>query len=115
MGAMSRQKGKRGEREAAAEIERLFRCEARRGVQFRGGPESPDVVHGIEGLHLEVKRTESLRVWDAIEQAVADAGEDNLPAVLHRKNGKDWLFIARLEDMPEIAVKLFGTLAANPK
>jgi hypothetical protein len=37
MGTKSRNKGKAGEREAAAEITRLFGVTARRGVQFQGG------------------------------------------------------------------------------
>ena len=36
MGLRSRNKGKRGEREAAAEIKRIFRTEASRGRQFAG-------------------------------------------------------------------------------
>jgi hypothetical protein len=59
MGMRSRNKGKRGEREAAAEIRRILRTDARRGRQFCGSDESPDVVADIENVHLEVKRAES--------------------------------------------------------
>jgi hypothetical protein len=57
MAQLSREKGKAGEREAAHEISRLFNVQARRGQQFCGGPESPDVV-GLPGVHVEVKRAE---------------------------------------------------------
>lgn len=67
--------------------------EARRGQQFAGGGDSPDVVHNIDGLHVEVKRTEALSLYKAMEQAKADAGDDNFPVVFHRRNGKDWLVI----------------------
>ena len=52
----SKDKGKRGERMAAAKF-REHGFDARRGVQYSGGPDSPDVV-GPEGLHIEVKFTE---------------------------------------------------------
>jgi len=91
MGKKEREKGKRGERELAA----FFRScgfEARRGVQHRGGNDSPDVVCNIPGLHVECKRTESLSVYEAMKQAEADAGL-KMPVVFHRRNGKAWLAI----------------------
>jgi Holliday junction resolvase len=48
MGRKSREKGKRGELELAAELRRLFGIEARRGVQYCGGGDSPDVVAGTQ-------------------------------------------------------------------
>jgi hypothetical protein len=112
MGARSRRKGVRGELEAAAELRRLFRVEARRGRQFQGGDESPDVAAAIERVHFEVKRTEALRLYPALEQAVADAGE-KIPVVLHRANQQPWVAIVRLDDLPQLAVQLYLTLAQN--
>jgi len=105
MGLRSRNKGKRGEREAAAELRRLFGVEARRARQFCGGDDSPDVVTGIEGVHFEVKRCESLRLYDALGQAIRDAGT-KIPVVLHRQNAKQWLAIVRLDDLPALAALL---------
>jgi hypothetical protein len=113
MGAKSRRKGKRGELEAAAEIRRLFRTVARRGRQYQGSDESPDVLTHIEGVHLEVKRVEALRLYAALEQAAGDAGE-KIPVVLHRANQKPWVAIVRLDDLPQLSVQLYLTLAANP-
>jgi hypothetical protein len=110
MGLKSRNKGKLGERSAAAEIRRLFRTEAFRGRQFSGSDDSPDIITGIAGVHFEVKRTETFRPYDALEQAVRDAGE-NLPVVLHKQNRKPWLAIVRLDDLPQLAVQLYLTLA----
>lgn len=56
---MQRNKGKRGEREAAKELSKYFGFEARRGVQYKGGPNSPDVVLENAAIHVEVKRDES--------------------------------------------------------
>lgn len=113
MGARSRRKGQRGELEAAAEIRRLFRVEARRGRQYCGMEESPDVLTSIVGVHLEVKRTEALRLYGALEQAATDAGEQ-VPVVLHRANERPWVAIVRLDDLPRLAVQLYLTLAEGP-
>lgn len=112
MGLRSRDKGKKGEREAAKEIARLFNVDARRGRQFSGGDDSPDVVTGIHGVHFEVKRSETLSLYNAMEQAIADGG-DKLPVVLHKKNRKPWVAIVRLDDLPQLAVQLYLTLAEN--
>lgn len=112
MGSKSRDKGQRGEREAAAELARLFHCEACRGRQYQGGDDSPDVKHSIHGVHFEVKRTEKLQLWKAVEQAVDERG-GNIPVVLHRPNGKPWLAIVPLDQLPALVVKLYLQLAEN--
>jgi len=112
MGAKSRNKGCRGEVEAAAELQRLFRVEAHRGRQFCGSADSPDVRIAIPGVHVEVKRVEALRLYQALEQAIADAGE-NVPIVLHRANKKPWVAIVRLDDLPKLAVQLYLTMVQN--
>jgi hypothetical protein len=108
----SRRKGAEGEREAAAEIHRLFGVEARRGRQYQGTDESPDVLAAIPEVHFEVKRVEHLRLYPALDQAAADAGE-NIPVVLHRANQQPWVAIVRLEDLPKLAVQLYLTLAQD--
>ncbi len=112
MGKRSREKGARGEREAAAEIRRLFGVEACRGAQHRGGPDAPDVRAAIDGVHFEVKRRETFRLWDAVIQAMADAGE-NIPVVLHRSNCKPWIAVVRLDDLPRLATQLYLTSVSN--
>lgn len=105
MGRRSLTKGKRGEREAAAEIRRLFGTDAARGRQFSGSPDSPDIVTGLVDIHFEVKRAESLQIYPSIEQATGDAG-CQVPVVLHRRNGKPWLAIVPLEQLPRLAALL---------
>ena len=111
--AQSLAKGKDGEREAAKELVRLFNVEAYRGRQYHGRDDAPDVVVDIASVHFEVKRTEKLRLWEAVEQAIEDAGTDNVPVVLHRSNNRPWLAIVRLDDLPKLAVQLYLTLAAS--
>ncbi|HUW15133.1 MAG TPA: hypothetical protein VM537_35780 [Anaerolineae bacterium] len=107
MGKMSRSKGKRGELEWAAFL-RSYGFEARRGRQHRGGPDSPDVITDCP-LHFEVKRTEKLSVYPALEQAEQDAKTKEPwvpPAVAHRRNGKDWVVILSAHDFLEMVREL---------
>lgn len=98
---MSRNKGKRGERELAAFI-RAEGFDAARGVQYKGTPGSPDVAcPALPGLHLEVKRCESLSLYRALEQAISDAG-GKMPLVAHRRNDCEWVAILRMTDLLSI-------------
>jgi len=112
MGLRSRNKGKRGEREAAGELCRLLNIDAHRGCQFRGSDDSPDIITDLENLHFEVKRAETLRLYDALDQAIRDAN-GRIPVVLHRMNHRPWVAIVRLDDLPQLAVTVYLTLAAN--
>jgi len=94
----SRQKGAAGEREWAQFLRELGIDHARRGQQFSGGVDSPDVV-GLAGTHCEVKRVEKLNVTNAMLQAIRDANEQALPYVAHRKNREEWLVTIRAQDI----------------
>ena len=102
MGRLSRNKGKTGERELARELQRVLGVTARRGVQYTGGPDSPDVVTDIPNLHIECKRTEHFRLFEALEQSVRDAGESQVPVVMHRPNHRPWVVVLRLDDLPAL-------------
>lgn len=98
MGKRSRDKGKAGERELA----RVLTAEgfpATRGVQYQGSPDSPDVVVPcLPGIHFEAKRTERLRLYEALDRARSDAG-DKLPVVAYRANHSRWVAILDLTDL----------------
>ena len=97
MGAHERNKGTRGKRELAARLtERGY--PARRGRQYSGSPDSPDVVCADVPFHFECKRAERIRLYAAMAQAIADAG-DKVPVVAHRRNRGEWLAVLRLEDL----------------
>jgi len=81
-------------------------------VQYHGGPDAPDVRTAIDGVHFEVKRCEALRLSEALAQAVDDAN-GKVPVVLHRANGRPWIAIVRLDDLPILATQLYLTLSAN--
>jgi Holliday junction resolvase len=99
----SRAKGARGERELAAFL-RKHGHEARRGQQFSGSPDSPDVVHSIPGIHIECKRVEKLNIHTAMKQASEDCGDD-VPVVCHKRNRGEWLITMRLEDYLESVLR----------
>ncbi len=116
----SKAKGAKGERQVAAWL-RENGVEARRGVQYQGGPDSPDVVHGLPNVHLEVKRTERFRLDEALEQAKGEAPAGSMPVVLTRKNrgrwiavldGEDWLRLAK-EDGAPVRVLVVDLPTAN--
>lgn len=100
IGRKSRRKGASGERELA----RILRSEgfddARRGQQYSGIGQA-DVI-GLAGVHIEVKRTEALRLYDALDQSIRDANDGELPVVIHRKNGCRWVVIQPLGDWLEL-------------
>lgn len=99
----SRQKGKRGERDAANALRRLFGWTARRTQQFKGTADSADVeVAETPEVFWEVKREEQLNVVRAVEAAAATAGE-KLPVLLHRRNRTPWLVTVRLADLRRLA------------
>ena len=61
-----------------------------------GGKENPDVT--LAGMHVECKRVEALRLYDALEQARRDANGHAVPCVMHRKNHAPWVVIMYLDD-----------------
>lgn len=92
----SKQKGARGEREFAAWLKERG-INARRGLQYKGGNDSPDVITDLKNVHFEVKNTERLSLYDALKQAENDASENQIPVVVHKKNRKKWVMILDAE------------------
>jgi len=95
----SRQKGKRGERLWRDEL-RAQGFTARRGQQYAGGNESPDVVcEELAFIHFECKFTQTINLEKVMrEQAEKDAGDKKMPVIAHRKNNSKWLVTLKSED-----------------
>jgi hypothetical protein len=93
----SRRKGKRGELEAAQALTCLG-INARRAVQYCGRGGTADLATD-RPIHVEVKRQERLNPYEAVEQAANDS-DGKVPAVLWRRNRRNWLLILRLDDIP---------------
>ena len=98
---------------ATRELTRVLGVTARRGLQFQGSPDSPDVVTEIEGIHIECKRTETLSLYSALEQAQNDAGTSKIPVVCHRKNKKPWVVVLRLDDLKSLVSILHENINRN--
>src|SRR5262245_55959274 len=93
----SREKGKRGERQWRDEL-RANGYAARRGQQFCGSAESPDVVcEGLSWIHFEVKAVERLNIEEAMDQARRDCGMQEVPVVVHRRRRRPWLVTMEAE------------------
>lgn len=102
MGKTSRNKGKRGELELSHELQHLGFQTAHRSQQYCGTASSADVI-GLPGVHIECKRTETLSVYAAYDQAVRDsAGSSALPVVMHRRSRQPWLVIMSLSDWAKL-------------
>ena len=105
----SRAKGARGERYYARWLRETFGLAARRGCQYSGGQDSPDVVGGFENTHVEVKFVEKLNIDKAMEQAARDCG-NNIPYVAHKKNRCDLLITVRADDLLKFCEAVYGTI-----
>lgn len=104
MSRSQREKGKRGEREAAKAVKESLGIPARRGVQYTG-LEAQDLAVEADGIHWEVKFVEREAVRSWMRQAVADS-DGNVPVVLHRKSREPWLLTIPLDRAYEFFLRL---------
>lgn len=89
IGKRSRRRGADGERELANKL-RTYGFDAKRGQQYHGGGDSPDVV-GLPGVHIECKRVQALNIERAMAQSRRDAeGTGKIPVVMHRRDRERW-------------------------
>lgn len=94
----SRRKGQRGERELAALLS-YHGFPARRGQQYKGGPESPDIespTMSMLGFHIECKRSETLRLSEWLAQVDKEKG-NKCPLVFWKKNNHPWVVLTDAE------------------
>ena len=104
-GRAAREKGKRGEREVAQRFTDAGFPDARRTAQYCGKTGDAADVVGVPRLHIEVKRVEREAVRKWVAQAIRDAeagGQGDIPVVVHRKSGEEWLVTLRLEDFVDM-------------
>lgn len=92
----SKQKGAKGEREFS-NLCKEQGFDTRRSQQYCGANGDADVI-GLPNIHIEVKRVERLNIENAIEQAISDKKDNDIPIVAHRKNRKPWLVTMTVED-----------------
>ena len=108
----SRQKGKRGELEAAKAWEEATGLAVKRTAQVNGKL-SADLT-GVEGLHLEVKRRHRIAALDFLLQAETDCAEEGqanggVPLVIMRQdNDTRWAVMLPLESLSDLVSILAG-------
>jgi hypothetical protein len=97
----SKQKGKVGE------LQWVHFCKDQgydgvyRGQQYNGAKGNAD-VEGLPLVHCEVKRSEKLNLYDALDQSRRDARKGEIPIVAHRKNDHRWVVIMDANDWFEL-------------
>lgn len=102
----SRRKGAVGERELAQALQVMGWEDSHRTAQRTGVHGDADLTDAIPGVHIECKRVERLNIHEAMEQAVSDAIEGDVPAVFHRRNRKPWLVTVRLVDLVKFGKRI---------
>ena len=101
-GRRSRNKGKAGEREAAAALTAAFGVVFNRTAQHKGNATGD--VEGLEGIHVEVKRWKAIAAIGFYDQATKDAKEGEVPIVMMRQDGdKRWVIMLDVQDLPHIS------------
>ncbi len=101
MGAKSQRKGRAAELELARILKAYgYNVEPGRALSYG---EVPD-LSGLPGVHIECKRSETLRMSDWMDQAQRDAEkfQDGAPAVFFRRSRSPWVVCMRLDDWIEI-------------
>lgn len=94
----SREKGKRGEREAVRLLRDTGFPDAERSVQYRGRAGTAADVIGAGPWHVEVKNTAKAALPAWLEQVDRDRG-DRPFLILWKQPGKRWLVIADAADV----------------
>tara|TARA_R100001015_G_C4605958_1_gene161007 strand:- start:409 stop:765 length:357 start_codon:yes stop_codon:yes gene_type:complete len=113
MGLLSRNKGKRGEREAASVLQRLFRVPAKRTSQRRGDL-AADIDIGC-AVHVEVKRRAKIGAIRFLEQAERDAQDGEIPLIMLREDGDtNWSILCRVENLTGVMRELERTAKEQP-
>ena len=106
MGKASRDKGKRGEREARDMVRDHWDSpKCIRSIQV-SGTYAADLLYGPPGLHLEVKRYAKIGAVRFMEQAERDAREDDIPLVLLREDQGRWYVMVPLSQSVDFARRI---------
>lgn len=102
----SRAKGCRGEREFRDVLREAGFLKAYRTQQYSGktGAACDVTCPELPSIHFEVKRVQAGNPYVWIEQAVRDSSgggivPSSLPVIAHKKNGKEWLAVLRMDDL----------------
>jgi hypothetical protein len=117
MGKLSRDKGKKGERDFVKVLKFFGFSKSYRSQQYSGkAPDgsSADVqCPELPAIHWEVKNVEKLNLWAAMSQVLADRPVGKIPVVAHTKNNCGFLCTLPAEDFLNILRR--SDLVQSPK
>lgn len=103
MGKMSREKGKRFERQLAKIFRGYGYSDSRRTAQYCGNTGDASDVTGLPGIHVEAKHQEKMKLYDWMDQAKHDAsGTGEMPVVFHKQNNHEILVSMQLDTFFEL-------------
>jgi len=110
-GKSSQQKGKRFERQVAAEINKKFETSVKRtpnsgGLSIKGDIICIDDQSIISEFSWECKNQEKLNIWKALQQSKNDAPARTMPVVVFTKNHEKEYISLELEDFLNIIKEL---------
>lgn len=102
-GKYNRQKGATFERQLAAFFRDIFPDVEgiKRGLQYRGGQEAPD-VEGLPALWVEAKRQKMPNIRAAYRQALAGCPKNKMPVAITKANRDETLVTLSLDDFGEL-------------
>lgn len=99
MGKFSRDKGKRGEREARDQCKKYWGATDCIRAGQACGAYAADLLNALPGAHLEVKRIKGIAAMNYLLQADDDRQPDEFPVVLMRPDGvPTWAVMFKIED-----------------
>lgn len=100
-------KGNQGEREVVDILHAHGWTGARRN--FGSGSQGGGDITGLPGVNVEVKRCETVRIWDWIAQSENDARPTDIGLVVFRRNRSQWYAVLPLDELlPLLALRERG-------
>lgn len=106
----SRQKGARGERQAAKALQAIGIIDADRAAQI--GKESGRDVEGWPGVNVEVKNLKAIAALKHLEQSKRDAKPGEVPIALVKQDRSKFVLMVELGQFPVLCeryAKVLGT------
>ena len=97
-GKKSRDKGKRGEREARDQCRKYWNAEQCIRSAQASGSHDADLLDALPLSHVEVKRHARIVSADFMKQAESSSRELEMPVVLSKEDKHEWLCTFRMRD-----------------
>ena len=97
-----RRKGKDGELEVVRILKARGWPEAKRSSDGRSQVERGDIADGPLDVHLEVRRRETLNIWECLAKVEREAKGADLPVVVFRRSRSGWYAALPFERLLEL-------------